>query len=253
VTLPHSCVIQVFIAVAWWQRFGSPRLGSALLGTAPRKHCFVYYCVIAAACFDVTILTWRKYATICMSCVQYMIWISGVAIIASNCPYMFFISSVKYLTCLSYMLSRVGVWDYRWHMDWMIGFFGTWCTPLGIRGNNSAITDLHTLQFTITHTLGFSVFTSHILAMDFTTVIIPVSHMKFSFHSCTLAINFQLLSLLNYHWLLPPETPSILLSVKVKVIVTLWRAVYRQSVCLGVKPLETHNQRFFSPTESLQY
>jgi hypothetical protein len=32
-------------------------------------------------------------------------------------------------------------------------------------------------------------------------------------------------------------------SVKVKVILRL--AIYRQSVCLGVKPLETHDQRFF--------
>jgi hypothetical protein len=33
--------------------------------------------------------------------------------------------------------------------------------------------------------------------------------------------------------------------VKVKVKVTLWLAVYRQSVSLGVKPLETHDQNFF--------
>jgi hypothetical protein len=45
-------------------RFGSVRLSSVLLGTARRKHRFVYYCVIAGACFDVTVLTWRKYATI---------------------------------------------------------------------------------------------------------------------------------------------------------------------------------------------
>jgi hypothetical protein len=34
---------------------------------ALRKHCFVYYCVIVGACFNVTILTWRKYATIFFS------------------------------------------------------------------------------------------------------------------------------------------------------------------------------------------
>jgi hypothetical protein len=33
--------------------------------------------------------------------------------------------------------------------------------------------------------------------------------------------------------------------VKVKVKVTLRLVVYRQSVCLGVEPLETHDQRFF--------
>jgi hypothetical protein len=36
--------------------------GEARLGT--RKHRFVYCCVIAGACFDVTVLAWRKYATL---------------------------------------------------------------------------------------------------------------------------------------------------------------------------------------------
>jgi hypothetical protein len=36
-----------------------------------------------------------------------------------------------------------------------------------------------------------------------------------------------------------------ILKVKVKVKVTLRLAVYRQSVRLGVKPLETHDQIFF--------
>jgi hypothetical protein len=35
------------------------------------------------------------------------------------------------------------------------------------------------------------------------------------------------------------------ITVKVKVKVTLRLAVYRQSVRLGVKPLETHDQIFF--------
>jgi hypothetical protein len=40
---------------------------------------------------------------------------------------------------------------------------------------------------------------------------------------------------------------------KVKVKVTLWLAVYLQSVHLGVKPLETHSQRsFIFSTESLR-
>jgi hypothetical protein len=45
-------------------RLRSTRLGSALLGTAQRKHRFVYYYVIAGACFDVTVLVWRKYSTV---------------------------------------------------------------------------------------------------------------------------------------------------------------------------------------------
>jgi hypothetical protein len=56
-------------------------------------------------------------------------------------------------------------------LDWMIGFIDT---KPGTTGNYSAITDLHTSQFIVTHTLGFSVFTSRILATDFNTVIMPV-------------------------------------------------------------------------------
>jgi hypothetical protein len=40
--------------------------------------------------------------------------------------------------------------------------------------------------------------------------------------------------------------------VKVKVRVTLLLAVYRQSVRLGVKPLESHDQRLFFSTERLR-
>jgi hypothetical protein len=47
-----------------------------------------------------------------------------------------------------------------------IGFNDTLYTSLGTTGNYSAIADLHTLQFTVTHALGFSAFTSRILATD---------------------------------------------------------------------------------------
>jgi hypothetical protein len=58
VTLPHSCVIQVFIAVAWQQtrRGEATRHGTADLRSARRKHRFVYCCVIAGTCFEVTVL-----------------------------------------------------------------------------------------------------------------------------------------------------------------------------------------------------
>jgi hypothetical protein len=56
--------------------------------------------------------------------------------------------------------------DYRRPLDWMIGFIDTLYIPLGTTGNYSAIAVLHTLQFTVTHALGFSVFTSLILATD---------------------------------------------------------------------------------------
>jgi hypothetical protein len=57
-------------------------------------------------------------------------------------------------------------------------------TPLGTAGNYNAIADLHTLQFTVTHALGFSVFTSRILATDLSQSHCHFkSHMKSSFHS----------------------------------------------------------------------
>jgi hypothetical protein len=59
--------------------------------------------------------------------------------------------------------------------------------------------------------------------------------------------------LLNHLQLPPQETLSIPpIKVKVKVKVTLRLAVYRQSVRLGVKPLETHVQIFFFSAELLR-
>jgi hypothetical protein len=59
---------------------------------------------------------------------------------------------------------------YRRVLDWMIGFIDTLFTQLETIGNYSAISDLHTLQFTVTHAVGFSVFISRILANGFITV-----------------------------------------------------------------------------------
>jgi hypothetical protein len=58
----------------------------------------------------------------------------------------------------------------------------------------SAIADLHTLQFTVTNTPGFSVFTSRILATDFMTVSVShkITHEIFSQPNSFLAINLQL-------------------------------------------------------------
>jgi hypothetical protein len=55
---------------------------------------------------------------------------------------------------------------YRRVLDWKIGFIDTLYTQLGTSGNYSAIADIHNLQFTVIHSLGFSVFTSRIPATD---------------------------------------------------------------------------------------
>jgi hypothetical protein len=66
----------------------------------------------------------------------------------------------------SFIVSRVGVrsWLIDGVLGWMIWFIDTLITQFGTAGNYSAIALLHTLQFTATHALGFSVFTSRILA-----------------------------------------------------------------------------------------
>jgi hypothetical protein len=73
------------------------------------------------------------------------------------------------------ILSRLRGVTLRRGLDWMIGFIDTLYTPLGSTGNYSAIADLHTSRYTVTHTLRFSVFTSRILVTDFYTGAITVS------------------------------------------------------------------------------
>jgi hypothetical protein len=81
-----------------------------------------------------------------------------------------------YTSTVVYIVTYFGVCvTYRRVLDSMIGFNDTLKTPLGTTGNYSAIADLHTSQFTVTHTLGFSVFISRILATDFNTAVTLVS------------------------------------------------------------------------------
>jgi hypothetical protein len=65
---PHSCVIQVFIMLPSNERGeagqGATWHDTAELDSAQRKHRFVYCCVIAGTCFEVSFLAWRKYATL---------------------------------------------------------------------------------------------------------------------------------------------------------------------------------------------
>jgi hypothetical protein len=75
VTHPNSCVIQVFKLLPGNERGvrclargvgrGATQHYTAELGSARRKHRFVYCCVVAGTCFEVTVLAWRKYAIIC--------------------------------------------------------------------------------------------------------------------------------------------------------------------------------------------
>jgi hypothetical protein len=69
----------------------------------------------------------------------------------------------------------LGIVTLRWVLDWMIGFVDHLHRSLGATSNYSAIADLHTLHFAVTHTIFFSDFTSRILETYFNTGIITVS------------------------------------------------------------------------------
>jgi hypothetical protein len=71
---------------------------------------------------------------------------------------------------------------YRRVLECMIGFIDT---QLVITGNYSAIANLRTLEFTVTHALEFSAFTSRILVTNLNKIDIPVSQIKSSLHSQT--------------------------------------------------------------------
>jgi hypothetical protein len=56
-------------------------------------------------------------------------------------------------------------------LDWIVEFIAPYTFPqFGTTGNYSVIADEHTSQFTVAHAVGFSAFTSRILATDFHTV-----------------------------------------------------------------------------------
>jgi hypothetical protein len=57
----------------------------------------------------------------------------------------------------------------------MIGFISTSVMSLNYN-QYSAIADLHNLQFTVAHALGFSVFISHLLATDLNTETVTSNH-----------------------------------------------------------------------------
>jgi hypothetical protein len=69
--------------------------------------------------------------------------------------------------------------------DWMVRFIAPYTFTTRDCRQYSAIADLHYSQFTVTHALVFSVFTSRILATDFNSLTITTAHMESSFHSPT--------------------------------------------------------------------
>jgi hypothetical protein len=79
---------------------------------------------------------------------------------------------------LIYNYCHVYGWLIRRVLDWVIGFIAPHTfTQFRTTVNYSASAILHTLQFTVTHVLVFSVFTSRILATD-----LSQSHCNFKSH-----------------------------------------------------------------------
>jgi hypothetical protein len=79
-------------------------------------------------------------------------------------------------------------------------FIDTLFTQLGTTGNYSTIAILRTLQFTVTHALGFSVLTNRLLATDLQKSHGHFkSHMKSSFHSLLPFLSFLLLTFDCHH------------------------------------------------------
>jgi hypothetical protein len=110
--------------------------------------------------------------------------------------------SLKILTVLFKILSRVGV-TYKTGFGLVIGFIDNRTRDYR---QYSAIAILHTFQFTVTHALGFLVFTSRILATDLSQFHFNFkSHMKSSCHSLIPFLSF----LLNHHLLPSPELDPI--------------------------------------------
>jgi hypothetical protein len=82
--------------------------------------------------------------------------------------------------------------------DLETGFWIGWSdilTPRNYRQYN-AITDRHTLKFTVTHAIGFSVFTSHILTTDFNSLTVTSNQTFFIPPNSFLTITLQLSTLL---------------------------------------------------------
>jgi hypothetical protein len=74
--------------------------------------------------------------------------------------------------------------EYRRVLEWIIGFIAPYAFTTRDYRQYSAISILHTFQFTVTHALGFSVFTSRLLATGLSQSHCHFkSHVKSSCHS----------------------------------------------------------------------
>jgi hypothetical protein len=134
------------------------------------------------------------------------------------------------------ILSRVWLWLIRRGLDWMAEFINTlYIHTVRDYRQYSTVALLHTFQFTIAHALGFSVFTSRILAMDFSqSHCNKNSHMKSSWHNL---IPF-LPSPLN-HLLLPSPEHDAVLSTTVLYSVLLHPVfLLCPLITLGTDPME---------------
>jgi hypothetical protein len=106
-------------------------------------------------------------------------------------------------------------------------------------------------QFAVAHALGFSVFISRLLATDLNIEISTsnITHKVFSsqppVQNWTLYTLFQCGFVSLIHGFSAATSYNWLLRVRARVGVTLRLAVYGQSVCFIIKPLETHGQNFF--------
>jgi hypothetical protein len=111
---------------------------------------------------------------------------TGFALCVKN--YMFYVATA-YCHVKGWLLD--GVWIGCLHLLHLYSYLIT-------------ITDLHTSQFTATHTLGCSAFISRILATDFNWIIIPVTlqipDIKSSLHRLTFEFQLNSQSELLYDW-----------------------------------------------------
>jgi hypothetical protein len=127
--------------------------------------------------------------------------------------------------------------DYRRCLDWLLDLFTTCRSSLQITIALSPFPHFTVHCYTHYCPLSVTASTIRFLTTDFNTGTIKLSP------NYTFQISHKNVSL---------HSPTANWTVnQVKVRITLPLAVYRQSVRLGVKPLETHEQRCFS-TEPLR-